>query len=990
MKWNKPKTWRWPHWLGMVSISLYIVYVALAYGYLPGKLKQVVEKDVSALVGRDISAERFAFNPFTFVLDSYGVKVPDKPDRPLLGWHHIQVNFSPWRSLFHWQLEFQSLRLDGVAVNIERTSNGFNFSDILAQLESNESATSEESIPEAETQLALEITEAVIVNSHFYYGDNTGAQKAETTLDNIAVTVKDLYIATGDERLNPFNISASLPGNGDLSLKGQYRIAPLFVQGEVNAKSVQLSEFSDYLENEAPMAISNGELTLSAEFMLENQEDFQFALSRGQLQLDNLAVDDATLDPPMLRVKQVELNNIVFNLLEQSIAVDLIESTGVHLHQWLDETGNVRYQSLLAEEVVAENQQRTEKQQGADALQDPWKIELKKIHIGESRIEFEDKNPAITTQQTLANIDLTVEQLNFNAAQDTHVSLLANLNDQAALRLQGAMSLVPFSMTSEFDFKNIPLANISEYLEELFFLKINRGALSAAGKIELDTEQELSVFGTASVALDDFQIDDTRNGSSLFAVDQLAVNGVNFDVSNQTLSNASIEVIKPRVNLVLSEDHQLNLATLVRPNTQDVAPSATEDSQTESGEVSPWQITLATTKVAQGSVGFRDESIKPVFKTELVNIELAMESLSTNQTEMTPFTLQSSFDQYAPFTIKGQLAPLSQQPGFTFTSDLRGVEMPRLTPYVATYIGNEVQSGQLSLDLDYSLNERRLKGTNNIVAKNFYLGKEVASEQAINAPVALGLALLRDRKGVIDVDVNVAGDIDEPGFSVSGIVLKALVNLIVKAATSPFQLLGSLVGGEEDLGTLEFAPGSAELSAENQTKLEQLVAALAKRPQLGLKLVGNGAAEVDGNNLREQSLIRQVAQLRKLTEEQLINETDNQEWWQQPDNQKTLKKLNGTLDLPSFSQREEVLRQQQPAIAADEIEKILADQMYQDLVVQQPLSESQILALADQRALTIKQYLVVQLQLAADRVALNKTTAQDLKGRMINLELTPL
>src|SRR5690606_35118349 len=153
-------------------------------------------------------------------------------------------------------------------------------------------------------------------------------------------------------------------------------------------------------------------------------------------------------------------------------------------------------------------------------------------------------------------------------------------------------------------------------------------------------------------------------------------------------------------------------------------------------------------------------------------------------------------------------------------------EMSRLSPYTGTYIGYQLKSGTLALDLDYALQQRRLKGSNNIVANQLYLGDTVASEQAVDAPIGLGLALLRDSSGVIDLDVGVSGDLDDPGFSVSGIVLKALMNVIVKAATSPFQLLGSLVGGSEDLGKVEFAAGSSELDAEEQAKLAQLVEAL--------------------------------------------------------------------------------------------------------------------------------------------------------------------
>ena len=137
------------------------------------------------------------------------------------------------------------------------------------------------------------------------------------------------------------------------------------------------------------------------------------------------------------------------------------------------------------------------------------------------------------------------------------------------------------------------------------------------------------------------------------------------------------------------------------------------------------------------------------------------------------------------------------------------------------------------------------------------LGQSVASEDAVNAPVKLGLALLTDRDGVIEVDLPIEGDMSDPQFSVGQIVMRAFVNLMVKAAASPFSMLGSLADlaglSSEELGRVSFVPGRVELATGEAEKLSALAKAMNDRPDLLLNIRGGIAPEADGLALlREQ------------------------------------------------------------------------------------------------------------------------------------------
>jgi hypothetical protein len=152
----------------------------------------------------------------------------------------------------------------------------------------------------------------------------------------------------------------------------------------------------------------------------------------------------------------------------------------------------------------------------------------------------------------------------------------------------------------------------------------------------------------------------------------------------------------------------------------------------------------------------------------------------------------------------------------------------------------------------------KLDSTNAVIIDQFDFGDKVDSPDAVDLPVKLGVALLKDRNGVIKLNLPVAGRLDDPEFSVIGILVKVLKNLLLKAATSPFSLLGSVVGSSEDLSFVTFEPGSSRLSEAEQTKLGTLAKALAERPNLSIDITGFVDAEADRRGLVDGAFEKQL------------------------------------------------------------------------------------------------------------------------------------
>ncbi|MEE2730061.1 MAG: DUF748 domain-containing protein [Pseudomonadota bacterium] len=983
----------WKQWTLVALVLFYLLYIALSYLYLPGKLKQVVETDVAQQVGRDITVERFEYNPFDLSLRVFGLYVPDKPDAPLLAWDQFYVNFTPWGSLFGWVIKLEAVQLDKPVVNLDTDGHQFNFSDILerfATAEDSEEQTAEEAEAASadSTGIALEISRTAINDGFFRFTDFSGAQPARSEMDNVTIELSDLYLATGDEHLNPFNITAAIPGGGALKMAGQYRVDPLLVETELDASGVELKEFSDFVTNVIPIKVADGQLALNGALAVQQQGDEVAVTARlEQLAVTGLALDDRTLDPPMARVSAITLGGVEFDLLQQSLTITSVRVDGPVLHQWLDENGKPRFEHLLVQEVVEENieQQAPAKPEEESA---PWNVVVNSLALAGGEFYFSDKNPGITQSHSVTALTVDLQNLTLTEGETVPVAVSARLDQQGELKVDGSMTLVPFKMQLNYGLANLPLPAFSEYVELGTYLRIEKGALQLEGNIALDTEGDMPIQSQLALTVDGFQAEDTRTGKPVVQFKQLQLQDMNLDTQARNVQVGGLVLTEPNLLLAVDAEKQMNWATITKP-------AASGSEETPAGETAPdttestpdWQYRITKVEILNGLTRFEDRSLSPVFKTGLHNLDFKLDTVASDGTQPVPFSLTSKIDRYAPFSVKGTLDPIAQQPGFEFKSTLQGLEMPALSPYSAQFIAYNLQSGKLSLDLDYSLHNSKLKGGNKLVADQLYLGEEVPNDEAIDAPVALGLALLRDVNGVIDLDVGVAGDLDDPGFNVSGIILKAFVNVLVKAATSPFQLLGSLVGSGEDMGAIDFDAGFATLTAENQTRLQQLVEALAQRPQLVVTFSGAASPQEDTPMLKKLRIQERVAEARKMSLEELREEAGDQDWWTVRANRRAIENINDELKLADESAREDGLQAAQPDLKGDALEAAVYQGMYEDVAAQQNITNTDLLALADRRALAIKQHLVDVLQLDHARVTVSKSRSGDLQGRIVNLGL---
>ncbi len=380
------------------------------------------------------------------------------------------------------------------------------------------------------------------------------------------------------------------------------------------------------------------------------------------------------------------------------------------------------------------------------------------------------------------------------------------------------------------------------------------GQLASRTRLALTTNAEGALSKlevTGGLDIDQLFVLDRADNQRLLQIDRLELSGLHYDGISQQVKIGDILLRKPFARIEINEDGITNLQQLVLPQAASTEPA--------NGPVP--RITIDQVRTEQGNLRFADRSLSPEFVVDIASLSGQSRHISNIPGQRSDLAFNGKVDRYAPVTIRGNTNLLIEQPVLDVAVTFSNLELTTFTPYSSTYAGYAIDKGQLSIKLNYKLQGNRLEGDNDITIKKLQLGEKIKSEQAKDMPLGLAIALLSDANGVIQMNLKVKGNLDQPNFSLGNIFWDVLGNTLRKAITSPFSLLASLTGGTEDLDELPFLLGEPALTPTQQIRLTKLAQALKERPKISMNIRGKVNFNEERPILQRQKLERVLTKI---------------------------------------------------------------------------------------------------------------------------------
>jgi hypothetical protein len=473
-------------------------------------------------------------------------------------------------------------------------------------------------------------------------------------------------------------------------------------------------------------------------------------------------------------------------------------------------------------------------------------VRIEQFAITNGVVTFTDQRPA--TPANLKLDQLTVGLQGISTVSNAPIAATVGFRwcDSGAVNVRGKIGVLPVFADVEVGVNDFALYPIEPYVQEFARLSITSGAVAVQGHATYAPPGAPPpvIRFTGNVGVSRFGSIDNVLTQQLVGWNTLTLSGIVANVSPVSLHVAEIGLKDLNAGLVIGPDGAPNVTAMLVKSTNTIVSASSTTSPAASTQTTATplpEITVDTIALDNATLRFRDESVQPNVSSTVEALSGTIKGLSSRELARADVNLTAKVDQIAPFSITGQINPLS---GDLFT-DLaiisRNVDLTPPSPYMGKYAGYPITKGRLNVDLKYHVSSRELKAENKIVIDGLTLGPRTDSPDATKLPVRLALALLTDRNGRIDLDVPIGGRLDDPKFHLGQVIGRVFLNILTKAATSPFSLLGALIpgGNTEELAYVDFAPGGADLTETQTAKLDKLAKALYERPALNLEIAGS-------------------------------------------------------------------------------------------------------------------------------------------------------
>ncbi|WP_175845846.1 DUF748 domain-containing protein [Burkholderia arboris] len=887
--------------------------------YVPAKLPVAVTSGLlssNLTVNFVMSGETPALR-VSGTVDLNDAKVTDHASAPLFaarGVHVAAASLEPLRNAMH----FDEIRIDQPVVDLSRDKQGvLNVEKLVAQpaaapkaeagkpaaaasgaafaaasgAKADDAAAAKEAPP-----LDLTIRHFAIDGGTVNVDDRVPATPTAMSLTKLAATL-DGFSLLGKTPAK-YTLSTSLSHGGDVTAEGAFNLADKQADTKLTVAALALPALQPYLGEATRARVLDGTLGATVNAKTDwGKTPLAAEVADSTISLKSLKIATPDNKAPAIVLPDASAKIAKVDVAARTAEIASVDASGLALDVKRLKDGKIDLASL-AEPAQASVPKRTVARKAAAAAPS-WHYRIDALNVKDSSANFTDLSTPRPVKLAIKPLELSVQKLSDDMTKPLPVQLKATLNRKGSLNVTGDVTAQPLKLGLKINGNRLDAAAFEPYFGSALNATIASALLNAQGNLTFAQVKDTPrATYRGDVALVDVRMLDKATSDPFAGWRSLALSNLkaNYDEKGTDVDAARVTFSNFYGRVLLDAQGRLNLKDVVAKETGPAQSLTRDASKGEPVPLSPGMTPPAAAQAApqasapaaasatvvvkaatppqnpvrmhfgelllqNGRVTYTDNFIKPNYTANLVAIKGTVGAFGTDSTTSAPVDVAANLAGNGPISIKGSVNPLIEKPALDLTATAHDIELTNLTPYSAKYAGYPITKGKLNVDLHYALENDQLKANNHIFIDQLTFGDHVENDTATKLPVKLAISLLKNTRGQIDVNLPVSGSLSNPEFSVGGLIWRAVLNLIAKAVTSPFSLLAHAFGsGGEDLGYVEFAPGSYQLDDAQQKKLDTVVKMLTEKPSIRLDLIGRVDPVKDTSGLGDAYVDRLVRQ----------------------------------------------------------------------------------------------------------------------------------
>ncbi len=876
-------------WAVAIVAGLVGLYALIGYRIAPGIVRDQAVKFVHETYGRELQIGAMRIDPFQLQAEIRDLALPDADGKRMLAFRRLFVDFE-LASVWKRTLIFKDVNLEAPQVRaVIRPDGAINLLDLVPKEEKPAKESSE--LPKIWLQSFL------VSDGKLEFADLERRRPFERAFTPVNFSLKDF-------RTTPegggFKLTALGTAGETFDWDGRFAVAPAIAsQGKFALGKVRGTDVSEYLGDALPFDLSAGLIALAGSYSFSYDKGVDLKAKLPKIELAGLGLRARGVDTDWVTVPSIVLTDTAVALPEQTVSLANVTVTGLKAQAWMAPDGSINLVSLLAPASASPSGPATAaptaKDQAANRpaiarktdLPNPWQVTIGSVDVARASIDFEDRKIAPVTKFKLAPVNLHVKDASLDLSKPLPVTLDAMINDHAAFKADGTVTPDPLAADLGISLAKARMTILQPYVLPLADLTITGGELDVQGRVKLDPADapgpDLSFDG--DVVIDGFASVDNAMRKDLVTFRELKVGKIRYAMAPDSVNIDLVSVAEPFARVIISEERVINITAVLDPKgTAEAlaarrAAAATESTLTakeistreraqkeaekqaakarKSGKAPPppalaplpeegMPIRIRAVRIGNGTMDFTDLNVQPNFAAKIMQLDGTISGLSSQPASHAKVDLKGKVDTYSPVTIAGEIQPFAFDRYTDIDMKFENISLPIFNPYSGEFAGYSIAKGKLTTDLHYLIQDRKLDAQHKIRIDQLEWGEPTATKGEATLPVKFATALLKDSNGVINLDIPVSGTIDDPTFRIGPIIWQVIKNILTKAVTAPFKLLGALFQGAEEAQFVDFAPGSAELDAPTAGRLSALAKSLVEKPGIRLDVPIGALPEIDG------------------------------------------------------------------------------------------------------------------------------------------------
>ena len=697
--------------------------------------------------------------------------------------------------------------------------------------------------------------------------------KSATSASLKSLNLSDISLLANLNEKSELNATAKLKSVGANALKIDEADRNLANLKDINASNLNLNLANNKtaltLEKIALNGI-NAPLSKSANANVASagvtNTNFTMDGNKSLASLDELNVKNIELkakNKDIASVADVAIKSISFDLLKMALNIASVDVNKPKFTSELNDNGlsavnelGFGEQSTKATKVAKHTkkvEKKAENKSASKSKENEFKFDVKNISVNNADIALTHLFEGEKIAHKFDNLFVKVANLSSDFSKPFDAKVAMKSSQKLNLDVESKIKIEPLDVSAKIKLNDTNLPKYFAYAKPFLEADLASGQMSADAQLHYAKD----IKADAKVSIKDIRLNG-KKAEKLIAFKSLDLEKISFAKNDLAISGVSLN--SPFIKAHLSKERKFNLSQIVKED-KNKAKTETkpETKKVASKKENELKFSVKNFSLKNGEVDFSDASLFMPFATTISKLNGKLTDIDKKRPSSGEFQGVVGKNGFAQITAK--LFPFELKQNTDIKLDFKDIDLVNVTPYSGQFVGYKIKKGKLNLNLNYSVTDSKLNGSNFINFDSLTLGEKVESKDAVNLPLSLAISILSDQNNQINIDLPVEGNLDDPDFKYGGVIWAAVKKLFADITLAPFRFLGNALGlGSKDLSSIDFLAGSSELISSEAPKISDFIKLTGSKPKMKLSITPT-YSKLDESFYKNKKLDQKINQI---------------------------------------------------------------------------------------------------------------------------------